>query len=202
MGSEMCISYRFHIIKCELAFDDTASGIKYSSRKRAEYIERALYMCPACNGISSIESHGVKLRCKRCDARSTYTKTLSLSPAFAGYNRIYEWFEWERREIVKRVENGETVSDGDILFRESVKLQRKKKLAGDSVSIDAQKLIISDKTQRTVFPLEEIDSMTMVGKKKFNFYHRGRILQVKGGKRFCAIKYVHIFDGLRGKETI
>lgn len=200
--ADLPVDELFGIIKSELAVDDTASGIKYSSRKRAEYIERALYMCPACNGISSIESHGVKFRCKSCDTRSTYTKTLSLSPAVAGYNRIYEWFEWERREIVNRVENGETVSDGGIIFRESVKLRNKKKLAGDSVSIDAQKLIISDKTQRTVFPLEEIDSMTMVGKKKFNFYHRGRILQVKGGKRFCAVKYVHIFDGLRGKETI
>ncbi len=200
--ADLPVDELFGIIKSELAVDDTASGIKYKSRKRAEYIERALYMCPVCNGISGIESKKYKFRCRFCDTRSTYTEKLSLSPAFAGYNRIYEWFEWERREIVRRVKNGETISDGGILFRESVKLRNKKKLAGDNVSIDAQKLIISDKTQRTVFPLGEIDSMTMVGKKKFNFYHQGKIFQVKGGKRFCAIKYVHIFDGLRAGGNI
>ena len=42
-----------------------------------------------------------------------------------------------------------------------------------------------------------ITALTMVGKKKFNFYYEGRTLQVKGSPRFCANKYVHLFDGLR-----
>ena len=51
-----------------------------------------------------------------------------------------------------------------------------------------------------IYPLKDIDGLTMVGKKKFNFYYKNQILQVKGNNRFCAIKYVHIFDGLKEKE--
>lgn len=187
----------FDIIKNELCVDDTLSGIKYRSRKRAEYIERALYMCPVCNRVSGIVSDKHKFKCKYCNTGSTYTEQLSLSPPVNGYTRIYEWFEWERAEIVKKVAGGFEVSDGNILFRESIKLSRKKKLAGNRVSINKDNLIISDKKQEFVYPLKDITALTMVGKKKFNFYYGGKILQVKGDKRFCAIKYVHIFDGLR-----
>ena len=50
-------------------------------------------------------------------------------------------------------------------------------------------------------PLSAQVALTMVGKKKFNFYYEGRILQIKGDKRFCAIKYVHVFEGLRALQS-
>ena len=97
---------------------------------------------------------------------------------------------------------GERVSDKGILFRESVKMKKKIVLAGDTVAIDKDALYISDGTGAEArFPLEEIDAITAVGKKKFNFYCHGKILQVKGDERFCSIKYVHIFDGLRAART-
>ena len=187
----------FDLIKEELSVNDADSGISFKSAKRAEYIERALYMCPVCRGVSGIVSHKYKFRCMHCGTQAEYTKKLSISPAVAGFNRIYEWYEWERQEIVKAVAEGMRVEDGGILFRESVKFKKKKKLKGNRVSIDKDKLTIYGKKSEQVFPLSEITALTMVGKKKFNFYYQNKILQVKGNKRFCAIKYVHIFDGLR-----
>ncbi|MDE7181797.1 MAG: 1-acyl-sn-glycerol-3-phosphate acyltransferase [Clostridia bacterium] len=187
----------FDLIKEELSVNDADSGISFKSAKRAEYIERALYTCPVCRGVSGIVSHKYKFRCRYCGTQAEYTKQLSISPAVAGFKRIYEWYEWERQEIVKAVADGMRVEDGGILFRESVKFKKKKKLIGDRVSIDKDKLTIYGKNSEQVFPLSEITALTMVGKKKFNFYYQGKILQVKGNKRFCAIKYVHIFDGLR-----
>ena len=149
-----------------------------------------------CNGVSGIVSRKYKFGCKFCNTTSTYTEKLSISPPYAGYERIYEWYGWERKEIAKLVSEGLTVGDSDIIFRESVKLARKKKLPGSSVSIDKDKLVVGE----VIYPLKDIDGLTMVGKKKFNFYYKNQILQVKGNNRFCAIKYVHIFDGLKEKE--
>lgn len=92
---------------------------------------------------------------------------------------------------------GQAVEDGDILFRESVKFQNKQKLPGDRVRMDRETLTVSGEGAESRYPLEKITALTMVGKKKFNFYYEGRTLQVKGSPRFCAIKYVHLFDGLR-----
>lgn len=187
----------FEIIKNELDVDDTLSGERYKSRRRAEYIERALYMCPVCGSIGTIHSHGTGFCCTSCKTEAEYTEDLKISPPVGGYSRIYEWYEWERQEIVRRILGGEKISDGDILFRESVKLQKKIKLPGNTVTLDKDSLMISGGGAETRYPLAEIDAITAVGKKKFNFYYKGKILQVKGGKRFCAIKYVHAFDGIR-----
>lgn len=187
----------FGIIKNELDVDDTLSGERYKSRRRAEYIERALYMCPVCGSIGTIHSHGTGFCCTSCKTEAEYTEDLKISPPVGGYSRIYEWYEWERQEIVRRILGGEKISDGDILFRESVKLQKKIKLPGNTVTLDKDSLMISGGGAETRYPLAEIDAITAVGKKKFNFYYKGKILQVKGGKRFCAIKYVHAFDGIR-----
>lgn len=187
----------FGIIKNELDVDDTLSGERYKSRRRAEYIERALYMCPVCGSIGTIHSHGTGFCCTSCKTEAEYTEDLKISPPVGGYSRIYEWYEWERLEIVRRILGGEKISDGDILFRESVKLQKKIKLPGNTVTLDKDSLMISGGGTETRYPLAEIDAITAVGKKKFNFYYKGKILQVKGGKRFCAIKYVHAFDGIR-----
>ena len=187
----------FGIIKNELDVDDTLSGERYKSRRRAEYIERALYMCPVCGSIGTIHSHGTGFCCTSCKTEAEYTEDLKISPPVGGYSRIYEWYEWERQEIVRRILGGEKISDGDILFRESVKLQKKIKLPGNTVILDKDSLMISGGGTETRYPLAEIDAITAVGKKKFNFYYKGKILQVKGGKRFCAIKYVHAFDGIR-----
>ena len=191
----------FGIIKSELDVDDTVSGIKYKSRKRAEFIERALYMCPECGAVSSIRSERKEFFCTKCGLKAEHTEDLKISPA-AGkqkFGRIYEWYEWERAEIVNRVRDGETIGDENVLFRESIKFKRKKKLMDGKVkvSINSSALTVCGRTGEISFPLDEITALTMVGKKKFNFYHNGRILQIKGDKRFCAIKYVHIFEGLR-----
>ena len=187
----------FGIIKNELDVDDTLSGERYKSRRRAEYIERALYMCPVCGSIGTIHSHGTGFCCTSCKTEAEYTEDLKISPPVGGYSRIYEWYEWERQEIVRRILGGEKISDGDILFRESVKLQKKIKLPGNTVTLDKDSLMISGGGAETRYPLAEIDAITAVGKKKFNFYYKGKILQVKGDVRFCAIKYVHVFDGIR-----
>ena len=93
------------------------------------------------------------------------------------------------------------MSNEGILFRESVKFKRKVKLGGDRVAIDSRKLTVSGGGKNYVYPLDEIDAITAVGKKKFNFYYKGKILQVKGDSRFCSIKYVHVFDGLRALKA-
>ena len=76
-------------------------------------------------------------------------------------------------------------------------LQAQKKLAGDTVWIDREAITVTGEGAVSRYPLADITAVTAVGKKKFNFYYRGQTLQIKGDKRFCSIKYVHVFDGVR-----
>jgi 1-acyl-sn-glycerol-3-phosphate acyltransferase len=43
-----------------------ASGARFASARRAEWLETALYACPACLSIGSLRSAGSRLACSRC----------------------------------------------------------------------------------------------------------------------------------------
>ncbi len=195
--ADMSVEELFAIIKEELNVVDADSGERYKSKKRAEYIERALYMCPVCGKIGTISSKGTRFFCRSCKMTAQYTEQLTIDPPVAGFTKIYEWYDWERAQLTPRMLAGETLADGDIKFIDSVKCKRKIFLDGHAVSMDKRAIYIEGLRQTYTFPLGEIDAMAAVGKKKFNFYFRGKIYQVKGNMRFCAVKYVHAFNGMR-----
>jgi hypothetical protein len=58
-------------------------------------------------------------------------------------------------------------------------------------------LIVKSGSAETRFCLNDIRALTVVGKKKFNFYMGDKIYQVKGDLRFCSLKYLHAFEARR-----
>jgi 1-acyl-sn-glycerol-3-phosphate acyltransferase len=41
-------------------------GLPYRGARQAEYLERALFVCPACDAIATLHSHGRRLTCSSC----------------------------------------------------------------------------------------------------------------------------------------
>ena len=56
------------------------------------------------------------------------------------------------------------------------------KLYGDRVIVDT-----------LVLPFEEVGAIAVLGRNKLNIYHGDQVYQIKGDKRFNALKYVHIY---------
>ena len=56
------------------------------------------------------------------------------------------------------------------------------------------------------FRFEDASAFTVLGRNKLNIYNGGKIYQVKGGKRFNALKYVHIYHRykniVKGEENV
>ena len=61
------------------------------------------------------------------------------------------------------------------------------RLYGDRIALE------NPQGDSLLFPFEETDAVTVLGRNKMNVYHGGKIYQFKGDKRFNALKYVHIF---------
>ena len=198
---DMSVEELYALILKEINVVDADSGERYKSSKRAEYIERALYMCPVCKKIGSYYSKGTHFTCTRCGATAEYTQQLTIEPPIGGFTKVYEWFDWERKVIAPRLLAGEVLHDENILFIDSVKCKRKIFLDGNAVSMDKNAITVHGEKETHVFPLAEIDAIAAVGKKKFNFYYHDKIYQIKGHDRFCAVKYVHAFNGIREAQT-
>lgn len=106
----------------EFQYDDFAwqkeRGIKVSDPKRAEGLHRVLYQCPHCHAEYKMASKGSLLTCTSCGKEWEMTE-LGEIKALSGeteFSHIPDWYEWERDNVRKEVENG-TYSSGELKVR-------------------------------------------------------------------------------------
>ncbi len=82
--------------------------IKVDDEERAVGLEKVLYQCPACGSEYRMESSGTQLVCRACKKRWEMTEYGQLA-ALEGeteFGHIPDWYEWERANVRKEVEEG------------------------------------------------------------------------------------------------
>ena len=160
-------------IKDSLRSNDYESDQKFKSRKRAEYLERALYYCPNCNSFESLYSKGNYLYCKNCEMVAEYTLDLKIKAVdgVLPYSTVYEWYNAQKEKLKIAILNG-----CEIEFNQKglkARLIYDKKWHGQGkVDFFANKQGFKVKTdkQKYAFDWQELDGVTVLGKKKINFY--------------------------------
>ena len=185
---------------CDGLFVDegTADGI-FRSSKRAEYLERAMYVCPFC-GLAEFESHGNEAECKVCHRKILYgeDKTITGIGYEFPFRFITQWYDYQKKYV-----NGLDVMqfDREPAFRDRAKMsevvlnKRKLVLRKDAaVDLYGNRIVIDDgAADALVFPFEEITAMACLGRNKLNVYHGSSVYQFKGSRRFNALKYVNFY---------
>jgi len=83
-------------------------GVRTPYKKRAEGLDKVLYQCPACGAEYRMYSQGVQLRCTACGKSWTMDElgTLSADEGETEFAHIPDWYEWERGNVRKEIENG------------------------------------------------------------------------------------------------
>lgn len=188
----------FEAIKNGLYCNEAKVDGEYVHKNAAEYLERTIYTCPDC-GISTLESHGDVVECKRCGKKAKYTPTkefVGIDCVFP-YRFVLDWYN-AQSDLVNSLDLSKYNDNPMYKDRASVTevIPSKKKISifdsaeiilyGNRVEIHGSEKIITD--------FDEASAITVLGKNKLNIYHGGKIYQLKGDKRFCALKYVHIFN--------
>ena len=101
--------------------------------------------------------------------------------------------------------------DSEPMYSKSVELYEvipcKKKILlckETTLSLYGNRIELVRTDEKTVCCFEETAAVTVLGRNKLNIYYGEKIYQIKGGKRFNALKYVHIFhhykNVVRGDE--
>lgn len=185
----------FALIEEGLAVNEGCLGGSFHHPKAAEYLERAVYVCPFC-GLSTFESHGDTLECKKCGRKVQYLPTKELKGV--GYDHPFrfmtEWYDYQedfvnamdtREYLQKPLYEDHANLSQVIVYKKKVPLMKNAALAlyGDRITVNGE-----DR-----FPFEEISAVTVLGRNKLNIYHQGNIYQFKGDQRFNALKYVHLY---------
>jgi hypothetical protein len=182
-----------------LKTEDLTLGWKFKSKKRAEFLERAVYYCPKCGALNSIHTKGKMILCKECDFAAEYTEDLKIKKINGELfgETTLEWFNAQQEKLEEIFINAKAEEK---LFSDQVEIRivrgRERDKRGEA-SLFATKEKIAVSGEKIVKQLKFIDALgaTVLGKRKINFYlDDGSIFQIKGSKRFNAVKYLHLYQ--------
>ncbi len=191
----------YEIIKNELYVNDAKVSGRYHCNKNAEYMERAIYVCPKC-GLSEFESHKDILTCKNCGMSVRYLDTKE----FEGigfdfpFTFVNDWYEYQNNYINnldlsqyfdKPIYKDYAKISKVIVYKNKIMVYKcaNIELFGDRITINGQS-----------YNFDDINAVSVLGRNKLNIYYKDKVYQFKGTKRFNALKYVNIF--YRYKNTV
>lgn len=183
------------LIRRELYVDETKDNSEFHSQRRAEYLERLLYVCPKCRTFSEFHSEGNTVSCKSCGLSAEYMpdKTLRFDGDGFGFKYIADWYDYQEGYVNSINPSGLTeepiFTDTANVFS-VVPYKKKKRISKNSmIKLYGDRLEIGDK----ILPFSHVSVITVLGKNKLNVYYEDKVFQLKSHKRFNAVKYMNIF---------
>lgn len=183
-------------IKTGLFIDEGTDDARFTGDKRAEYLERAYYVCPFC-GLSRFESHDNEITCTQCNRTSTYGEDKRLTGDLP-FAFTTEWYAYQQ-DFINRLDVTQRTKEP--FYRDSAALskvlvyQRKLPLRKEAqIALYGDRITIDEAGEDPlVFPFDATTAVTVLGRNKLNIYFGEDLYQLKGDERFNALKYVNIF---------
>ena len=195
------------LINDELYVNEAKVDVEYESNRLAEYLERAIYYCPKC-GLSTFESHGDEMECKKCGMKVRYLPTKELQGVNyeLPYRFIADWYD-DQMKFVNKLNLLSLVSEPIYCEKgaidEVIVYKNKQKISDDvEISLFGDRIDVSSEDANFVFPFDEIRAITVCGKNKLNIYFGNKVYQITGGERFNALKYVNLVFRYRNIKKV
>ena len=192
----------FKIIETELSVDEAKVTGEFHHKKNAEFLERAIYTCPWC-GFSRFESHDDIIQCKSCNREIRHLPTKELEGVGFPFPHqfVADWYIWQSNLVNKT--DLMTLTQTPV-FRDSAQLSKvipykHKVLLKETVDVClfGDRITVDDK----VFHFDQTHAVVVLGKNKLNIYAGDELLQLKGDKRFNALKYVQFFHRYKNIQS-
>jgi 1-acyl-sn-glycerol-3-phosphate acyltransferase len=187
------------LIRCDLHEDayqrQKLSPAKYAGDNLAETIEAALYLCPNCGQIGSIQSRGDRFFCS-CGLDMCYTDTGMLQTRNgieARFSTVTDWDLWQQgktEELVCRAGEGVIARDEGLTLYQITPCKKDELLETGTLSITRSALTCG----AALFPLEEISDLAIIDLNTLVFETRsGGYFEIRGKGAYSALKYRRIY---------
>ncbi len=189
----------FKIIEQGLFVDEACVDSEFYHKKRAEYLERAMYVCPFC-GLTKFNSENEFCECKNCGAKIEYQTSKQIKGVNCEFpfEFVADWYDYQK-EFINKLDINEYVN-APIYYDEASIFEviiNKKKLPFKlqaNISLYGDKIVFNEGEHDELrLDFAEISAVSVLGRNKLNIYFGDKVYQLKGDKRFNALKYVHIY---------
>ena len=190
----------------ELYVDEAVADACFAGKNQAEYLERAIYVCPDC-GIAPHESRGDIIACKTCGRQVRYLPTKELEGVGTEFpfRFVADWYDYQKA-FVNRLDT-RTMTETPVAFDTAalseVIVYKNKKPIVDSVTLSlyGDRVVLDEGTEgEWNIPFENASAFTVLGRNKLNVYYDSKVYQFKGDAHFNALKYVNFFYRFKNLE--
>lgn len=186
------------VIEEGLYVDEGCVDGEYRHKRAAEYLDRAMYVCPDC-GLSIFHSEKDIIECKRCGKKIRYLPTKELKGVNCDFPFRFttEWYDYQC-EYVSNLDlsqfGDKPIYEDETKLFEVVLYKKKKRIAKSAkVSLYQDRLTLTMDKEKIEMPFKGTHVITVLGRNKLNIYFGDKIYQLKGDKHFNALKYMNLY---------
>lgn len=169
--------------------------IRYIGKNLAQRLESALYICPKCNGISTLKSNDDMFFCT-CGLTARYNDFGLFEGLHLNFNTVLEWDEWqeEQLKLLSVSKNIDMIfSDEDIMLF-SIKTNHETTLVTQgTLRLFKDKLTLNN----WEINLSQLSELAIHGRESLVFSIGKDYFEIKSDKFFCARKYYSIYKYLK-----
>ena len=189
------------------AFEEQRRNMhRYKGKRLAENLEKALYICPVCHGVSTMKSDDDTFRCHKCGHAVKYNEYGFFEGEKVIFDNVYDWDMWQRSyaeehksEWLENTSEPISVDSGISLYR--VENSEMIPVMGVcSAAIYGDRLEFSDGEKHLVCRLADIERMGMFTKSTVLFTHDGGYYQFRGGRQLSPLKFFALYRILSGQR--
>lgn len=177
-----------HAVQYDAYDDYRKSPFVYRGSRPAEYLERALFICPNCNEYHTLVSWKTRFSCRSCG----YTLEVKPSLQFTRpdgqaphFSNVRDWSLWQRRqyESFLAAALNRDGNEAAILVEQGVRLERgyrdnPLKLVGEGTLWLYPDRIVTDITGAPQFAMQDIDGMNVQNNEHLEFYFQNSLFRV------------------------
>lgn len=194
----------FNLIKKGITVNNFHNpDIEFTTKTGAEYLERVVYICPKCGKIHTLYSKGNNLYCSNCDLIVKYNFDLTLTSNWNSFNfkHVNDWYNYQLDYVRKSsFENEELIYEDVAILGLSRKFKSRKKLGKGKFRLYGNRFEFITKTRKFIFDLKDVESCTILGRKKMGIYYDDKTYQIYGNKKMNLLKYMHMYYFMKNKE--
>lgn len=185
-------------IQQELYVNEAANTGFFYHKKTAEYLERAIYVCPYC-GLSVFESKNDIIECQSCHRQVRYLPTKELEGVGFDFPFPYvlQWYE-HQCDFVNHLNPEDHIEKPiyqDRADLSQVIVYKRKQLLEKNVAVSlyGNRIVLKGNTTAMDLSFDEVHAVTVLGRNKLNIYIGKELYQLKSNPHFNALKYVNMF---------
>ena len=213
------------IIQESISVDDYAEQrnkpIHYRGKRLAEFLERALFVCPKCRGLNTLRSCDDRFACG-CGLAVRYNTLGFFEPddpwtkeqhaAGSFMDTVAAWDTWQRKDLAEMLDQTDLIdlSGQRPIFTDEQEVLVDCERAARSVRIDTGRLTLfadrlefsGTKSGLRVYPLEKLDRVIMHGSQVLQFsVTGGPVLELRSKLPRSAYKYIILHYMLMQRRT-